>query len=170
MIPKFSSILRGFAGSGPFFGFREAVADSLDLVTERTRAEEGAIGPTNQVAHAVGMGQPKSRGIIGVNSFFAEKRIGTNKPVDTNNPGRSEATRLGHPFITQGAASAEPAGILANGEARQDPCHSRCGFLSRRRSQREVQSLRGAHHRAAVEHAFYSPAACRGFGDVRAME
>ncbi len=38
-------------------GFRDPVADSLDLVTERTGAEEGAIGPANQVAHAVGMGQ-----------------------------------------------------------------------------------------------------------------
>ncbi len=52
----------GFAGSGPVFGFREAVMDSLDLVTERTGANEGAIGPENQVAHAVRMGQPESRG------------------------------------------------------------------------------------------------------------
>jgi hypothetical protein len=30
-------------------GFREAVADSLDLVTEDPGAKEGAIGPANQV-------------------------------------------------------------------------------------------------------------------------
>ena len=35
----------GFAGSGLVFGFREAVADSLDLVTEHTGAKVGAIGP-----------------------------------------------------------------------------------------------------------------------------
>ena len=51
----------GFAESGPVFGFREAVADSLDLATEHTGAKEGAIGPANQVAHAVRMGQPESR-------------------------------------------------------------------------------------------------------------
>ena len=50
-----------FAGLGPIFGFREAVADSLDLATEHTGAKEGAIGPANQVAHAVRMGQPESR-------------------------------------------------------------------------------------------------------------
>jgi hypothetical protein len=49
------------ARSGPVFGFREAVADSLDLVTEQTGAKEGAIGPANQVVHAVRMGQPLSR-------------------------------------------------------------------------------------------------------------
>jgi len=53
--------VRVFAGSGLLSGYREAVADSLDLVLERTRAEEDAIGPTNQVAHAVEMGQPKAR-------------------------------------------------------------------------------------------------------------
>jgi hypothetical protein len=36
--------------------------DSLDLVTERTGAKAGAIGPANQVAHAVEMSQPESRG------------------------------------------------------------------------------------------------------------
>ena len=43
-------------------GFREAVVDILDLVTEQTGAKEGAIGPANQVAHAVRMGQSEGRG------------------------------------------------------------------------------------------------------------
>ncbi len=34
---------QSFAGSGPVFGFREAVADSLDLVTERMGAETGEV-------------------------------------------------------------------------------------------------------------------------------
>jgi hypothetical protein len=36
------AVLMGFAGSGPVFGFREAVADSLDLVTEDGGALRGA--------------------------------------------------------------------------------------------------------------------------------
>src|SRR5208282_4151765 len=36
----FSNGRGSFAGSAPVSGFREAVADSLDLVTERTGAEE----------------------------------------------------------------------------------------------------------------------------------
>jgi hypothetical protein len=50
----------GFAGSSRLCevraGFREA-ADSFDLVKEGTGAKKGAVGPANQVAHAVGMGQ-----------------------------------------------------------------------------------------------------------------
>ncbi len=37
------------------------MADSLDLATEPTEAKEAAIGPANQVAHAVRMRQPESR-------------------------------------------------------------------------------------------------------------
>ena len=40
------------------------MADSLDLITERTGAKEGAIGLANQVAHAVRMGQPESQGAL----------------------------------------------------------------------------------------------------------
>ncbi len=54
----------GFAGFGPVFDFRETVADCLDLVTERTGAKEGAIGPANEVTHAVRMGQPEGRGQV----------------------------------------------------------------------------------------------------------
>src|SRR5271166_3408405 len=47
-LPQLRSGLRGgqegFAGSGSVFGFREAVADSLDLVTERMGAETDGKG------------------------------------------------------------------------------------------------------------------------------
>jgi len=41
------------ANSRPVFSFREAVADSGDLVTEHTGANKGAIGPANPLGHAV---------------------------------------------------------------------------------------------------------------------
>jgi len=69
----------GFAGSGPVFGFREAVADSLDLATEHTGAKEGAIGPANQVAHAV-------RGLLVSVLFFVEKRTDANNLSDLDVP------------------------------------------------------------------------------------
>ena len=50
----------GFARSGPVFGFREAVADSLDLATEHTGAKEGAIGPANQVRRLSGWVSPNA--------------------------------------------------------------------------------------------------------------
>ena len=49
----------GFAGLGPVFGFRQAVADSLDLATEHTEAKESVMGPANQVAEAEGMGSDR---------------------------------------------------------------------------------------------------------------
>jgi hypothetical protein len=40
----------GLHGVSPVFGFREAVADCLELATEETAAKKGAIRPANQVA------------------------------------------------------------------------------------------------------------------------
>ena len=47
--------IRGFRD-----GFEEPLADRRDLVTERTGAKEGEIGPANRVVDTVRMGQPET--------------------------------------------------------------------------------------------------------------